>query len=467
MLVREVNFYLLLELPLNPPEENEEIILAAINKKRSLWSSMINHPTKKNEARQNLEMLPSIKAIMLEDKTKRQKEAKKAKDIKEKEILIKKNKLIKIVKIISLKGYISKEELKKIKNEFTELGENFINKAIGKVQVRDTFYNENNKLDSVIYNKIRDNLEIIGKDTLYEFLGLPENSSLEELKRSSKSVYESLRKITKKDSKVTARGELQGFCDIVFKDLKSKKEYDNKIKNDKLKDIEEIIEVCRSKRFITSEEFLGLIVLIKSRGFNEKECEEYLFNYCIKNRICVIYKEALSLNKNIYSSKESNVNKNNEVVQGNVLKKGEAYIEEIEIPPEVYDVKIKAGYKFIEVKYKAPVEAIGIKVWRKEGKLPKAYGDGFLLRNVTLTGFKDDNLKDNTDYGYLICVQYKDSGTILHSSGVCKYGVTDLSRDKHQEFGKEKNSKNPNNRYEKKEEKNQSFWESLFNWNKN
>lgn len=464
--MREVNFYLLLELPLNPPEENEEAILAAINKKRSLWSSMINHPTKKNEARLYLEMLPKIKAVMLEDKAERQREAKKAKDIKEKELLIKKNKLIKIVKIVTLKGYISKEELKKIKNEFTELGESFINKTIGKYQVRDTFYNENNKLDSVIYNKIRDNLQIIGKDTLYEFLGLPENSSLEELKRSSKSVYESLRKITKKDSKVTARGELQGFCDIVFKDLKSKKEYDNKIKNDKLKDIEEIIEICSSKRFITSEEFLGLTVLVKGRGFNEKECEEYLLNYCIKNRICVIYKEAHSVKENAYSRIESSINKNNAVLEVNIPKKGETHIEEIEIPPEVYDVKIKAGYKFIEVKYKAPVEAIGIKVWRKEGKLPKAYGDGVLLKDVTLTGFKDENLKDNTDYGYLICVQYKSRGTVLHSSGVCKFGITDLSRDKQQEIKKEKVSKNHYDKYEEKKEKNQSFWESLFNWNK-
>lgn len=472
--LREVNFYLLLELSINPPEENEEIILSAINKKRSLWSSMINHPTKKNEARLYLEMIPAIKVTMLENRLERQKEAKRAREIKEKEISDNKNQLISIMKILGLKGYISIQEVEKIREDFSNLDESFINKTLNKFKVREITYNEKDKLDSVIYNKIRDNLMIIGKDNLYEFLGLSQSSSIDELKKASKAVYESLRKITKKDSQVTAKGELQGFCDIVFKTPSSKKEYDNKLKCDRLIEIDKIIEICSSKRFISIEEFNGLVSLIKNKNFTQREAEEYLFNYCIKNRISVFYKETPYLPGNIYTKKEHINNKVEKKVENKVVKKQEKIevkqekkeelpLSDIEVLPEVYDIKVRAGFRYIEITYKTPVEALSVKVWRREGKIPKAYGDGILLKNATVTGFIDKDLKDNTDYGYLICTEFNEKGNTIHSRGVSKFGVTHSTRNKQDFFYKERTNKDA---YKSKEEKRQSFWEMLLNWSK-
>jgi hypothetical protein len=74
------NYYLLLELPLDPPEEDAEAIESAIKSKQSQWSRARNHPTKGTLAQQYIGMIPEIRKVM-GDPELRQKEAKAARKI--------------------------------------------------------------------------------------------------------------------------------------------------------------------------------------------------------------------------------------------------------------------------------------------------------------------------------------------------------------------------------------------------
>lgn len=74
------NYYLLLELSLDPPEENPEAIEAAIKAKQSLWSRSRNHPTKGTLAQQHIGMIPEIRKVM-GDPELRRKEAQAARKI--------------------------------------------------------------------------------------------------------------------------------------------------------------------------------------------------------------------------------------------------------------------------------------------------------------------------------------------------------------------------------------------------
>ena len=71
------NYYLLLELSLDPPEADPKVIEEAIKKKQSEWSRYRNHPTKATVAQQNISMIPDIQKTMGDEKL-RKKEAKAA-----------------------------------------------------------------------------------------------------------------------------------------------------------------------------------------------------------------------------------------------------------------------------------------------------------------------------------------------------------------------------------------------------
>jgi hypothetical protein len=74
------NYYLLLELSIDPPEEDPDVIEDAIKKKQALWSKNRNHPTKATQAQQLIGLIPEIRQVMT-DESLRKREAKEAKAI--------------------------------------------------------------------------------------------------------------------------------------------------------------------------------------------------------------------------------------------------------------------------------------------------------------------------------------------------------------------------------------------------
>lgn len=108
-----VNFYQLLELKINPPESNPEVIEAAIKRKQSEWSRLRNHPTKGTQARQYISLLTDIRKTM-GDPESRKNEARNALELLKKKLESKFQNIDSHVFLLGSKGEIYEEEIKQL-----------------------------------------------------------------------------------------------------------------------------------------------------------------------------------------------------------------------------------------------------------------------------------------------------------------------------------------------------------------
>ena len=107
------NFYLLLELSLEPPETNDEVIWEAIQKKKAEWSRLRNHPTKGLQAQKYISLIPEIQKVMMYQDH-RQKEAIDALQILKKGKADRYIEIDRHVDILLGKGFVDKEEITKL-----------------------------------------------------------------------------------------------------------------------------------------------------------------------------------------------------------------------------------------------------------------------------------------------------------------------------------------------------------------
>lgn len=223
------NYFVLLELPFDPPEEDVQKINEAISKKHQQWNKDMINPVRKVKASEYMAHLDDIKKVML-DPTRREQEAVKAKQIKcskRKELdmrlalylakgddeLSEKN-LRQLVKVFGPFGFTSDE----IKHGFRE----------GKRKRRDTI-KPAEVLDKSLANNIRNSMKHLdmGNKTLYEILGMSSSASCNQLCEAADSMK---RKILSKGDKTGRDNAIQalcGLCAVIFKDATSKRKYDN------------------------------------------------------------------------------------------------------------------------------------------------------------------------------------------------------------------------------------------------
>lgn len=554
--MKSENFYILLDLSYDPPEYDENVIRKAINKKRLEWSAMRNHPTKKLEAKFYLEMIPTIEEVMIHDKRKRKKEAIEAKKIRNLYNKQKYEELNKAIYMLSVKGYIAEEELQTLKNKFKFINEEEILERINfKVRRSDKRQRILDDLDSITYKNISDNLKILGEKSLYTFLGVSKTSSIEYLNKISKRLYEEIRKNSLKNAIISAKGELQGLCDVVFKNETTRKKYDNSLKKEGLKKIKSYIDISGSKKLITVEEFDEFTRRIIEEGFEKKQAENYIIDYCNKNHWAIEVPRKYSFEKgkkcgfcgiiNNSSSKycafcgylldvkcpncgkvfpsnvkvcdkcgyfignEINKSAKNEkcnynsmheynkyplelprtlkynvsedsvllkwdqnkidesfykiirtegyrpngindgeeiasttnnmcidrnveagykyyyslfVVKGTQVSEKNLTVGPIMIIKEVSNLKLVPGDNKINISWVISKKALRIEVYRKKENIPLFIGDGEKVDNVRIDGVDDIDVKNNSNYGYLISTVFKDiSGKEIYTKGLTCY----------------------------------------------
>lgn len=295
------NFYVLLGLSIEPQEQDEEKIRKAINKKRSEWSQLRNHPTKAVKAKFYLSMLPEINKVMLESPYTRKEEWKQAVRAQKEKEKVKFEFLDECIEFLCSKGCIFEDEIKALQNKFDVFSKDEIMKRI-KVPVHLSKNNALNKIENIkqidvtIINKIKANLEIVKAKSLYEFLEISKASPISVLKMASKYKYGQIRKIASKDAVTTAQTILQGLCDDIFKDEESKKSYDEALKKEKLEYITVALSVAAAKGYVSSEEFDNLVVKLVGQGFAKVEAEDYVKKVCAKKGISLQVPKSLAMN---------------------------------------------------------------------------------------------------------------------------------------------------------------------------
>ncbi|CAN2041426.1 DUF1566 domain-containing protein [Candidatus Magnetomoraceae bacterium gMMP-15] len=329
------NFYLILELSVDPPEENLRVIAEAISKKQAEWSRYRNHPTKGIQAKKYIDLILKIRQVM-EDPDLRKKEVQEAREILRKRRQKKLSELDRHLTIRMAKGYITDEEMNKLSklhiisiNEIRRIVKkkqedrfNEIDKHIGIRMVKGYILEEEIKklaklhsisesqlrkrvkcpvsekgnrkvkkikpLDEAVEKAINDNLKIVGKSSLYDFLDLPSGSELKIIQNEIKKKEADFFKSAKKDAVITANNSLAGLCKSIFKTNTSRTSYDITRARVHLMDIHSDIDMAGMEGSIRSEYFEALTRKTSAEfGMENEEAAKYIREYCRRKKITI------------------------------------------------------------------------------------------------------------------------------------------------------------------------------------
>ncbi|RJP85865.1 MAG: DUF1566 domain-containing protein [Desulfobacteraceae bacterium] len=326
------NYYILLDLSIDPPENDPDVIETAILQKKAEWSRLRNHPSKGLQVQKFINMIPDIQQVMHDEALRKQEAAaavevlEEGKESKISEIdshidilmgkgYIAKDDIIRLAEIHGLeqsdiqaridakksgqfnridqqinlrmgKGYLTEAELSKIARQNSMEPEEIRNrvrcpivkdeKDVGDLKIR--------PLDKSIEKAINDNLKIIGKLSLYDFLGTAENSGLDILQEKAGKKKKDLAASAKKDAVVTASNTLAGHCLTIFKNNDTRIAYDVSLAMAKLAALDSDINVAAANKKIRHEYVDLLIRKAMSFGMDRQEATDYLRDYCLKKK---------------------------------------------------------------------------------------------------------------------------------------------------------------------------------------
>lgn len=326
------NYFILLELSVDPPENDPEIIAKAIQTKKIEWSRLRNHPTKGLQIQKFINMIPDIEKVML-DEALRNEEALAAAEFIENGKESKISEIDGHIDILMGKGYIAKEDIVRLseihgisQNEITDriaskknaeytridqqiglrMGKGYITEDelikiskknamdVGEIRkrircpiIKDEKEAENlsiRPLDKSIEKAINDNLNIIGKKSLYDFLGLIENTELKKLQETAGKKKRTLSSAGKKDAIVTAGVTLAGHCLTIFKSNETRIAYDVSLAKGKLSTLDSDINIAAINDKIRHEYFDALIKKAMEFGMDQEEASGYIQSFCQKKK---------------------------------------------------------------------------------------------------------------------------------------------------------------------------------------
>ncbi len=321
------NFYLLLELSIEPPVEDEKQIDEAIRKMQAKWSRFRNHPTKAIQAKKFIGMLPEIRRVML-DAALRAEEAEAAVKLSkvhaeerftevDRHLAIHLSKGFitddEITKLATLhhfpedeirerirqteeenyssidsqlairmgKGYITEDEIRKVAKTLSVAVE-VVKKRVACPIKKDTedAPEDVKPLEPAIEKSINDNLDIIGKTSLYDFLGIEPSSSLQLLQAKARKKESEVSKIARKDANVTASMVLVGHCMAIFQAEESRRSYDIARAKMALKALDADIDVAVLDGVIRGDYLTTLIKAAARFGLDDEDALDYIEDYC-------------------------------------------------------------------------------------------------------------------------------------------------------------------------------------------
>ncbi|MFW6271862.1 MAG: DUF1566 domain-containing protein [Desulfosalsimonas sp.] len=329
------NFYILLELKSDPPETNPEVIEKAIAKKQSEWSRLRNHPTKGLHAQKYINMIPEIRRVMKDDSL-RAKEAEAARELLAKNRESKYPEIDRHIDILMGKGHITGEEKSRLakvhglaeseiqnrinsrKNEkyrridqqiTLRMAKGYLTESeVGKIAKRNSAKYEEvlqrvrcpvvktekspeaaapRQLDRSLEKTIQDNLKLLNKSSLYEFLGLPESADLKNLQEAAIRKKKELTQSSKKDAAGTASNTLAGHCITIFKSEANRIAYDVSLARTKLAALDSDIDIAGINGKLRPEYFEILVSKAMDFGMEKDEAVRYIKDYCRRKKLTI------------------------------------------------------------------------------------------------------------------------------------------------------------------------------------
>ena len=277
------NYFILLELSFDPPENDTKKINDVIAKKQAQWSRDMFNPVRKGRASEYLANLEDIKKVMNDPAARKQQavKAKQIKDSKKKELETKlkscrtkgnsllDNDLKQLVKLFGVYGF-SEDEIKAMFQSGTGKDEKIDPKKV---------LDKTTAMNMKVY--LRD-LDMANK-TLYDFLGIDKNSSCSQLCEAANTIKRKVLAKGEKSGRDNSIQSLCGLCVVIFKDEAGKQKYDNYINltkygvvNDELDEL-----ALGNEKRIEPKMKEGLIdIAVSQYHISVSDASIYINNYC-------------------------------------------------------------------------------------------------------------------------------------------------------------------------------------------
>ncbi|MDO5291380.1 MAG: hypothetical protein Q4F05_01395 [bacterium] len=283
------NFYIILELPFDPPEEDQAVIDQTIEKKRLEWSKGATDFKKGPVYRGYTSMLPVIREVM-SDPEKRKKEYEQAYKLTF-------DKARHMLAIVEKRGYLYESEINSISKRL-KISESIVRCAC-KVRIVEDNMAENvrNKPESADkFQVFQVYLDTLNKKDYYDFINY--NGTMQarlkdmppfrlvELVRQQKIKY------AKNTPEESAIEKLCAECEKTFASKESKQEYDEYLAWKNTEDVFEQIQIATELTKVLDEgQCSEALKLLKEAVSDEEQCVSMLRTYCRQNGIAMEYRE--------------------------------------------------------------------------------------------------------------------------------------------------------------------------------
>lgn len=302
------NYYLILGLDYEKPETDPAVIEAAIKKKKQEWSNSLNNPQKAKIAQKNLAEIPNMEKILLlkdlsgDELAEGQNIRKQEADAARKFVNTVIGNAIRVLdeqvneaRITALVSAVNKKNSLSISVEV-------FRKKVEAAGIKITSGESKSvdapapKLDSVTRKNIENYLATVQKNNIYEFLGLSDKCSSEDLGNVANQTYLTFSKKDKNNPANVASSELAGICVTISKDQKKRDAYDEYLKEKQLDviktDVEYATDGVESLSVTQTDNFVQQIM-------NKMKCSQdvaigYLRKFCNSKCAIEISKELTS-----------------------------------------------------------------------------------------------------------------------------------------------------------------------------
>ncbi|MDR2908252.1 MAG: hypothetical protein LBU86_00010 [Oscillospiraceae bacterium] len=274
------NYYVLLELPIDPPCVDPGQIRAAIGRKKLEWTRWQDNPAKRTLALAYLGMVPDIEENMFSP-TLRKQEAREAK-------LALKHALRRFeaeLRILEGKGHILPREVAALAARYRVWGvdQNRVRQS-AKTPVSDlppppATEEAGEIIDRVTAKSIKRNLSVAGFPDLYAFLGEPRYSSIKKLREAAETRRREA--ASSRSPASAAAQELAGMALRLFESFDTKQMYDRYLKVSDYPGLAEMIdEEFTRQKYLSNEALLRLINYgVEACGIRVLEAEEFIRRY--------------------------------------------------------------------------------------------------------------------------------------------------------------------------------------------
>lgn len=277
------NYFILLELPFDPPEGDNNKISEAISKKQAQWSRDMSNPVKKAKASEYLAHLEDIKKVMLDPAARKQEaaKAKQVKDSKAKELDAK-------LKLYRAKAdTLSEKDLKQLVKVFGAFGftAEEIKKRFGSGSKKEEKIDPSEVLDKTQARNIKNFMQQLDmKDkSLYDFLGLAPTSSCNQLCEAADAMKKKILAKGDKTGRDNAVQSLCGLCVVIFKDAANKRKYDNYVNLTKYGAVNDAVDelaLGNQKRIEPKMKESLIDIAVAQYRLSVSDASVYINHYC-------------------------------------------------------------------------------------------------------------------------------------------------------------------------------------------